>query len=88
MAAGLPVIAARSPAVEEVVGSAGMLCAPGDPAAMAAAIREFETNPDLARDLGASGRERARQFSWDATGKATVEVLSDVLRDSLRRRGK
>jgi len=60
MACGRPVIAARAGALAEVVadGEDGLLVAPEDPAALAAAIRALLLDAAERRRLGASARAR------------------------------
>jgi phosphatidylinositol alpha-mannosyltransferase len=67
MAAGLPVAASDIPGYREVVrdGVDGLLVPPNDPDALAAALRRILLEPGLASSLAASGRERARSYSWE-----------------------
>ncbi|MBK6899135.1 MAG: glycosyltransferase [bacterium] len=61
MAAGLPVVATRLPTgVAEVTvhGETGWLVAPGDPAALAAALAELLGDPEEAARRGLAGRRR------------------------------
>jgi glycosyltransferase involved in cell wall biosynthesis len=64
MAAGLPVIASRVGGVAELVedGVSGLLVPPGDPEALAAAIRHVVADPEARRALGAAGRARAEEL--------------------------
>lgn len=66
MAAGVPVLAADSGAVPELLGDAGVVVAPGDPAAMAAALREIIRDSAPLATLRARGRARAAGFTVDA----------------------
>jgi glycosyltransferase involved in cell wall biosynthesis len=61
MAAGKPVLAARSGGTPEVVldGVTGLLHPPEDIDALAAALRRLAADPGLRATLGAAGRERA-----------------------------
>lgn len=60
MAAGLPVVAADVPGLNEVVadGLTGILCEPGDTAAFAAAIVALADAPQRRAALGEAGRQR------------------------------
>lgn len=59
-AAGRPVVATRVGGVPELVrdGADGLLVPPGDPPALAAALRALLADPALARRLGEAGRAR------------------------------
>ena len=63
MASGLPVVATRVGGNPELMeeGRSGMLVPPADPHAMAAAIRGYYLNRDMARGHGALAREIARE---------------------------
>jgi glycosyltransferase involved in cell wall biosynthesis len=83
MASGLPVVATRVGGIPEVVedGVTGLLVAPGNRDALAAAIQRLR-DPDLRRRLGRAGRERAEStFSYD---RVTTELAA--LYDKLRSR--
>jgi glycosyltransferase involved in cell wall biosynthesis len=60
MACGRPVIAADAGGTAELVGAdgAGVLVPPGDPDALAAAVRELLEDPERRRRLGAAARQR------------------------------
>jgi glycosyltransferase involved in cell wall biosynthesis len=60
MSSGLPVVASDLSGIPELVehGVSGLLAAPGDPAALAAAVRAFAEDRSLGPRLGAAGRRR------------------------------
>jgi len=62
MAAGLPVVATQVGGVAEVVvdGETGLLAPSGDDGALAEKVLRLADSPDLRRDLGVRGRERAQ----------------------------
>ena len=70
MACGLPTIATEYPGVRAVVdeGRTGFLVPPGDPGAVAAAVRRLiEGGAEARTAMGAAGREKAeRLWSWPA----------------------
>lgn len=78
MACGAPVIAARAAAVPEVVGQAGILVPPNDPAALASAMAEVLRRPELAAELRVRGLKRAAEFSWRRTAERTHALYEEV----------
>jgi glycosyltransferase involved in cell wall biosynthesis len=66
MAAGKPVVAARTGGIPEVVvdGKTGILVPREDVDALQAALRRLAADPALRASMGAAGRERAKsEFS-------------------------
>lgn len=66
MRAGVPVIAAASGALPEVLGDAALFYPAGDAVALADRIRELRADPALAGRLRARGLERVGRFRLDA----------------------
>jgi phosphatidylinositol alpha-mannosyltransferase len=81
MAAGVPVVASDIAGYREVVrdGIDGLLVPPGDPNALAAAIRRVLSEPELAATLRAAGRSRAQAFSWGAVAPRLEAIYDRVL---------
>jgi glycosyltransferase involved in cell wall biosynthesis len=81
MASGLPVVAAHSAAVPEVVpdGHAGLLVAPGDPGALAQALVEFLQDPGRRAAFGAFGQEHVRQYDRANVAEQFVAQVAPVL---------
>lgn len=68
MMSGLPVVATRVGGMQETVvdGETGLLVSAGSPDELADAIGRLLANVELARKLGAAGRDRAlRHFTWE-----------------------
>ncbi len=63
MAAGKPVVAARSGGIPEVVadGETGLLVEPGDAAGLGSALARLASDPSLRSRMGEAGRARARE---------------------------
>ncbi|MGH9168647.1 MAG: glycosyltransferase family 4 protein, partial [Acidimicrobiia bacterium] len=62
MAAGCGVVASALPGFREVVGRAGLLVPPGDPATLATTLVRLLGDSSEVQDLGARARLRARHF--------------------------
>lgn len=81
MAASKPVVASAIGGVDEVVldGETGILVPPGDPAALASAIRRILEDPVLARRMGEAGKVRAQLFSRESMIAGTTRVYEQLL---------
>ncbi len=79
MAAGVPVVAAKRGALPEVVGDAGLLVDPDDPAAIADALERLLDDDELAARGAARGRERAQAFTWEASARALCEAYRQAI---------
>ena len=77
MAYGVPVIATAIPGVPELVGRAGRIVPPADPAALAHAIRAL-ADPEVRAEAAEAARVRATTFSWSAIGERLEAVLAEV----------
>jgi glycosyltransferase involved in cell wall biosynthesis len=85
LAHGLPVVATRVGGVTEAVGRAadgtvpGLLVSPDDPAALAAALRRWLTDPGLRARLSRSAaRRRTDLRPWSRTAADLAAVLAQV----------
>jgi len=76
MLCGTPVVTSAASAMEEVAAGAAELVDPRDPASIAAGIERAVARRD---ELRASGLERARRFSWDATAAAATAAYLEAL---------
>jgi len=82
MACGVPVISTTGGALPEVVGDAGIMVPPADPAALTRAITDLLDSPKRALHLGHSGYERVKKhFTWENAAKKTVEAYRETIRD-------
>jgi starch synthase len=82
MACGTPVVASRVGGIPEVVvdGETGWLVPPGDPVALAQALRDALADPARARQMGEAGRRRVEaHFSWDRIADRTLAVYQDAI---------
>ncbi|HEX9013181.1 MAG TPA: glycosyltransferase family 4 protein, partial [Anaerolineaceae bacterium] len=81
MAAGRPVVLAIGGVIRGVVESAGagLAVPPGDPAALAAAVRRLASLPDRGRSMGAAGRELILStYSREKTAAQLVRLINEM----------
>jgi glycosyltransferase involved in cell wall biosynthesis len=81
MACALPIVASDVDGIPELVrdGREARLVAPGDPAALAAAIRELLADPSRAAALGSAARKRVESEFPLARSTERFEALFDDL---------
>jgi glycosyltransferase involved in cell wall biosynthesis len=82
MACGTAVVAARSGALPETVGEAGVLVDPGDPAAFADALLALLDDEAARQRLVAAGRHRAAALPWSRTAELTDAAVAQLLEES------
>jgi glycosyltransferase involved in cell wall biosynthesis len=87
LARGLPVVAADVGGVAEALGHGGrgirpgLLVPPGDPAALAEALRAWLGDAEVRRTWRRAARERRASLSeWSTTTSVLADVLADVAR--------
>ncbi len=81
LAAGVPVVASAVGSLKEIVGRAGILVEPGDPARLAAALRAAWSDDELHAGLVAAGADRVgRDRTWADVARETREVWAEVAR--------
>ncbi|MBD2604855.1 glycosyltransferase family 4 protein [Scytonema hofmannii FACHB-248] len=79
MACGTPVITSNLSSLPEVAGDAAILINPYNTREITEAMHKIATDRELRDRLSAQSISRAKQFSWEKTGLATVEVLKRYL---------
>jgi glycosyltransferase involved in cell wall biosynthesis len=67
MAVGVPVLAVRNAAVEELCADAALLV---EPAGLAEGLRRIADDPQLRSRLARAGAERAADYSWERSAQA------------------
>jgi glycosyltransferase involved in cell wall biosynthesis len=80
MAAGRPIVASDLPAITEVLRHEknALLVAPGDPAALAAAVRRLLNDHALADRLAQAALVDAGEYSWDRRGERLEALFQQV----------
>lgn len=86
MERGVPVATSDASSLPEVGNDAVLYFDPLDVAAIADAIQTLLADRSIAERLAAAGRARAREFSWERTARATIEVYRRAFADHARRR--
>ena len=82
MAAGAPIVCSDIHGYKGVVqrGRQGILTPPHDAKALSAGIAELLASPEMRARMGASGQERAEQFSWERVTAKVEEYYRFVIR--------
>ena len=88
MAAGLPTVASRLPAIAEVheEGATALLAAPGNAAGVGEALRRLVDDPALRARFGAAARLRVDQHSAERMMDGYLAVYEDLADDRRRPR--
>ena len=79
MACGTPVIAARTGALPEVVGKAGLFFDPVHPAQLAETLASCLSDAKLRGDLAEKGLSHVKTFSWQVSAEKLWKVLKTCL---------
>ena len=84
MSCATPLVATTAGALPEVVGDAALSVPPGDPEALAQAIKTVMDDDELAARLGAAGRERVMErYTWQSVAKQTAQWYRDYLGETV-----
>lgn len=81
LASGRPVVASALAGIPDVVAPEvnGLLVAPGDEAALAAALRRLAEQPETRRRLGAAARAQAeRELTWQRVARSLEELYAEA----------
>ncbi|QHN06215.1 glycosyltransferase family 4 protein [Methanothermobacter sp. THM-1] len=81
-ACGKPVIGSRVGGIKYVIrdGETGLLVPPGDPEALADAIRRLIEDPEKAEVMGQNGRKMVeKNYTWERSSRITEKVFQEVI---------
>ena len=78
MACEVPVACSQTSSLPEVAGDAAVLFDPCDVEAMAHAMEQLLTIPQLRASCVHKGTERVQRFSWDTVARLTLGVIEQV----------
>jgi glycosyltransferase involved in cell wall biosynthesis len=79
MACGTPAITSNLSSLPEVTGDAAILINPYKTSEITAAMQQISEDGEMRSQLSLLGLTRAKQFSWEKTGLATVELLKQFI---------
>ena len=77
-ACGCPVIASNSSSLPEIVGNAGLLIDPNQPASIATAIDSVCSDQHLRQSLIKKGLIRSKSFNWENPTKILYTTLTET----------
>jgi glycosyltransferase involved in cell wall biosynthesis len=80
MAAGSPIVASDLPALREVLadGTNALLVPPGDPEALAAAVRRLFDEPGLAERLRRRAFDDVRAYTWERRAERIIRAVTSL----------
>ena len=78
MAAGAPVVTSNNSCLPEIASDAAVLVDPRSPAEIAAGLKRVVGSESCRSEMIARGRERARQFSWDACAEKSLAFFRSI----------
>ena len=84
MACGCPIVTSTVSSLPEVVGNAALCVDPYDARALAEAMAVLLLQPEKRAALVDRGFERAKLFSWEHAAAETVEIYTQIARDTAR----
>ena len=77
-ACGTAVIATTASPLPELLEGGGIFVAPGDGAALAAAMRTMFGDAPARRAMGCRARERTQRLSWTASARAALDAIGEA----------
>jgi glycosyltransferase involved in cell wall biosynthesis len=78
MASGTPVVAAAASSIPEIIGDAGILVDPYNPAAIALGLETILSDKTLAQELSRKGLVRAKEFNWNQAAESYLQLFKDI----------
>ncbi len=75
---GCPVVAMRVDPLPEIAGDGAVLCDPGRPDEIVAAVQRLVDDPAERADLIERGRRNAQRYTWDASVDTLVSTLAEL----------
>jgi len=79
MAAGTPVVVSNTSSLPEVVGDAGLLIDPEDPATITDALERALTDQEWRAAARRKGLAQSAKFSWENSARIALGVYEHVM---------
>jgi len=79
MASGVPIVAANTSSIPEVMGDAGILVDPLNISKMGEAVMRVLADSRLSSSLREKGIQRARLFTWEGAAQETLKIYQEVI---------
>ena len=79
MACGVPVLSSDAGSLPEVLGDAAEYLPPREPGRWAATLERLLNDRARLAEMGARGRARAAQYTWEQTARATHAIYAEAL---------
>ena len=79
MACGVPVACSNLSSMPEIAGGAAVLFDPHDLDSIANGMFSILSSEEEAFNIGRRGLKRAGDFSWEKTGRKTLDVIHEVV---------
>jgi glycosyltransferase involved in cell wall biosynthesis len=86
MGMGAPVICSDRTSLPEIVADAGVLLPPDALEAWVVALEQLVAEPERRAYLAAAGQRRARQFDWQGSVQALLELYGEAVASTAARR--
>jgi glycosyltransferase involved in cell wall biosynthesis len=80
MACGVPVVSSNVSSMPEIVNDAGILVDPYNEDAIAQALLDIISNPQLADQLIARGLKIVQNFTWEKTARKTLKLYETMIK--------
>lgn len=80
LACGLPVLTARAAPAAALVGQAGLVYEPRDPASLADTLHRFRTEPGLRERLAAAARSQRPAAGWEGPTRTLLACYEEAIR--------
>ncbi len=79
MGCGIPVVTSNSASLPEIVGDAGLMCAPDDVDGLTAAVASLLQRDELSRHYAEAGRKWAGTFTWQRCAEQVCQIYDSLM---------